>query len=67
MMLTKSKIDFDFLCDLEHKEYRPKDAPPPQVQNPLHPHMQAMPPQAHQGQQAPQKEDPVLAAVLQLQ
>lgn len=68
MKLIQSKIDFDQDCDLEHKEYRPRDTPP-QVPPPAplqHPG-QGSSSQGPPGQQTPQEQDAVLAAILHLQ
>ena len=71
MRLIQSKIDFNQDCDIEHKEYKPRDAlpPPPQVPPPppFQPQGQASGSQAQPGQQAPQEQDSVLAALLHLQ
>ena len=67
MKLIQSKIEFDHDCDMEHKEYKPRDAPP-QVPPPppLQPQGQGSASQGHPGQQAPKEQDPVLTALLRL-
>ena len=71
MKLILSKIDFTEVCDVEHKEYQPRvappQAPPPPPPAPFQPSEQITDTQSHPGQQASQAEDPALAAILRLQ
>ena len=71
MKLILSKIDFTEVCDVEHKEYQPRvappQAPPPPPPAPFQPSEQITDTQSHPGQQASQAQDPALAAILRLQ
>ena len=58
MKLILSKIDFTEVCDVEHKEYQPRvappQAPPPPPPAPIQPSEQITDTQSHPGQQASQ-------------